>query len=284
MRILTWNIQWGRGADGQVALGRSIDVLRQIGELDVICLQEVAGNVAGMPGGDCSDQPAELAAAFPGWGAIYAPGVDVPDGAGGRATFGNLLLSRLPVGQVCRHMLPMPGDASVPGMRRSCVEAVIESAKGPLRVLTTHLEYYSSVQRRAQVNALRALQAEAASFESGDPKPGKESNPVFARRSQPVRAVLCGDFNFEPGSTDYEAMSRPASLAGAGWRDAWVARHGLQAHAPTVGLHGAEWPDRAYCCDYFWISEDLAHKVGTVTVLSGTDASDHQPVLLELNL
>ena len=132
MRILTWNIQWGRGADGRVSLDRSIDVLRQAGELDLICLQEVASNVPGMPGGDCGDQPAELAEAFPGWSVTYAPGVDVPDGAGGRATFGNLLLSRLPVGQVCRHMLPMPGDASVPGMRRSCVEAVIESAKGPL--------------------------------------------------------------------------------------------------------------------------------------------------------
>lgn len=284
MRILTWNIQWGRGADGRVALGRTIDFLKQAGEFDAICLQEVASNVRGMPGGDCADQPAELAEAFTGWAAIYAPGVDVPDGAGGRSRFGNLLLSRHPVEQVCRHMLPMPADASVPGMRRSCVEVVIEGGEGPIRLLTAHLEYYSAVQRVAQVRALRELQAEAVGFECGEPKANKESNPVFAKRSRPARAVLCGDFNFEPHSVDYKAMSAPGSQPGAGWRDAWAACYGSRPHDATVGLHGAEWPDRPYCCDYFWISEDLADSVTAVRVLPETNASDHQPVLLELSL
>lgn len=284
MRILTWNIQWGRGADGKVALERTIDVLRRAGPLDAICLQEVASNVRGLPGGDCGDQVAELAGAFPGWTAIYAPGVDVPDGVGGRARFGNLLLSRLPVDQACRHILPMPADSSVPGMRRSCVEAVIEGTRGPVRVLTTHLEYYSAIQRAAQVAALHALQEEAAGFASVPVSHLKESNPVFAPRKRPAAAVLCGDFNFEPGSIDYAAMSRPVAQPDAGWRDAWAACHGQQSHDPTVGLHGAEWPERPYCCDFFWISEGLTDSVAGVQVLAETDASDHQPLMLELSL
>ena len=282
MRILSWNIQWGRGANGQIALGRTIEVLRSVNALDAICLQEVACNVRGMPGGDVGDQVDALARAFPGWSVVYAPGVEVPDGLGGRACFGNLLLTRLPLGQVCRHMLPMPGDALVPTMRRSCIEAVVEAPQGALRLMTTHLEYYSAVQRAAQVAALRHLQAEAADFTCGEAKPGKESNPVFAARPRPVDAVLCGDFNFEPASVDYCALAAPADSVGHGWVDAWEARYNEAPHPPTVGLHGAEWPDRPYCCDFFWISETLVDRVGALQVIADTDASDHQPVVLEL--
>ncbi len=134
--------------------------------------------------------------------------MDVPDGEGGRARFGNLLLSRLPVGQVFRHLLPSPADPAFPAMQRVCVEAVVEAPWGPLRVMSTHLEYYSARQRRAQVEALRALQAEAAD-QARLPAAGKESNPAFAARPRPAAAVLCGDFNCEPGSAEYLALQRP---------------------------------------------------------------------------
>ena len=39
MRLLTWNIQWGRGADGRVDLARTVAAIRAAGEFDVICLQ-----------------------------------------------------------------------------------------------------------------------------------------------------------------------------------------------------------------------------------------------------
>ena len=54
-------------------------------------------------------------------------------------------------------------------------------------------------------------------------------------------------------------------------------------HAPSVGLHGAEWPDRAYCCDFFFVTADLAPRVRALLVLAETAASDHQPVVLELD-
>ena len=283
MRILSWNIQWGRGADGRVALERTIEVIRQAGPPELICLQEVGCNLIGMPGGDCADQPAALAAAFPGWTPIYAPAVDVPDGRGGRALFGNLVLSRLPVGAVCRHVLPMPVDASVPGMRRGCIEVVIDCGRRPIRVLTTHLEYYSAVQRAAQVAALRALQQEAAGTNGARRTRRRDANPVFAPRPRPVEAVLCGDFNFEPGSPGYRALSAPLSPAQASWQDAWTTLHGATPHAPTVGVHKAEWPDRPYCCDYFWLSGALVGRAHALQVLADTDASDHQPLLLTLD-
>ena len=39
MRVISWNIQWGRGADGAVNFSRVLDTLRALGPFDVICLQ-----------------------------------------------------------------------------------------------------------------------------------------------------------------------------------------------------------------------------------------------------
>src|SRR5690606_15015091 len=123
--------------------------------------QEVAQGFASLCA-DPLDEVAALAAAFPAHEAVFGAGVDVPGEGGARARFGNLLLSSLPVDAVFRHALPFPADAAVPGMPRCCVEAVLDTAAGPVRVLTTHLEYYSELQRRTQVMALRQLQEEAA--------------------------------------------------------------------------------------------------------------------------
>jgi len=208
MRLLSWNIQWGRGADGRVDLARSAAAIRAAGEFDVICLQEVACKLAGLAGGAREDEVAFFAAAFPEHEPVFGAGLDVPDGEGGRAYFGNLLLSRRPVGQVFRHLLPSPADPAYPAMQRVCVEAVVDAPWGPLRVMSTHLEYYSQRQRRAQVEALRALQAQAADLARLPPM-GKDASPAFAARPRPASAVLCGDFNCEPGSDAYRALQRP---------------------------------------------------------------------------
>lgn len=281
MRFISWNIQWGRGADGCVELARTVETIRSMGSADVICLQEVAQNVEGLAGGSPEDGVAILASAFPGYEPIYAPGVDVPAGTAGRARFGNLMLSHLPVGQVFRRLLPFPADASVPGMQRSCVEVVVLAPSGPVRVLTTHLEYYSLRQRRAQVEALLTLQGEAAEKCGASPTI-EESCPVFAPHPRPLSAILCGDFNCEPGSSEYVRMGAPTRCKGARFVDAWCAVHGSVPHAPTVGLQGAEWPDRSYCCDFFWVSEDLVPRIRSISVNADTPASDHQPVVLEV--
>ena len=283
MRLLSWNIQWGRGADGHVDLQRTASAIHAAGEFDVICLQEVACNFAGLAGGAGEDELAFFAAAFPDYTPVFGAGLDVPDGRGARALFGNLLLSRLPVGQVFRHMLPAPADPGMHSMQRVCVEAVLSATPGPIRVLTTHLEYHSQHQRRAQVAALRDLQREAgAQATAKPPAPRKGSSWGFAQWPRPASAILCGDFNFEPESDEYALLHTPFADPIPAWRDAWSACHPQRPHAPSVGLHGAEWPQRAYCCDYFFVSADLAPRVTVVEVLAATAASDHQPVVLEL--
>lgn len=36
MKLLRWDIQWGRGMDGRVDLGRILTAIRQIGGFDVM--------------------------------------------------------------------------------------------------------------------------------------------------------------------------------------------------------------------------------------------------------
>ncbi len=281
MRIVSWNIQWGRGADGRVDLARTVAALRGLGDIDVICLQEVAQNFPGLAGGGQEDGPAFFAAAFPDFEAVFGAALDVADGAGGRARFGNLLLTRPTLGQVFRHLLPAPADPTKPNMRRVCIEAVVAAPWGPLRVMTTHLEYYSLLQRGAQIAALRALQVEAADHAKALAV-GKEKNPAFAARPRPASAVLCGDFNCEPNSSHYRSMLRALPAGTPAWRDAWRIAHGRAPHAPSVGLHGAEWPDRPYCCDFTFVTADLAPRVQALSVETETAASDHQPLVLDL--
>lgn len=285
MRLLSWNIQWGRGADGRVDLARTIDAIRALGEPEVLCLQEVARNFSGLKGGGpAEDGLAVLKAAFPRHEAVFAPALDVPAAAGRRAQFGNLLLTALPLGQIRCHLLPAPADPPRPAMQRGCIEAVIEAPAGPLRILTTHLEYHSARQRLAQVEALRRLQAEvvgeARAMRAGDEE---QSRGTFAARPRPAAAILCGDFNCEPGSLPYRRLQADIAAAVPPWRDVWPLLHPGQTHAPTVGVHGAEWPGRQYCCDFFFASADLLPRLRAVQVLAATAASDHQPVLLELD-
>ena len=279
MKLLSWNIQWGRGADGVVDLQRTIAAIRTLGEFDVLCLQEVSIGFAGLhDDGQPLDEVALLAEAFPGYSAHFAAGVDVPDGAGGRSRFGNLTLSRLPVGQVFRHSLPRPPEEGVPSMPRGCLEVVVDTPAGALRVLNTHLEYYSRIQRMTQIVALHTLQCDAVRLASMGGQAGRDCAPdsPFAVWPRPASALVCGDFNCEPGSPEFYRMTAPISADVSGWEDAWRACYGDIPHLNTVGLNGAEWPD------YFFVSADLVDRVEAVSVDQATAASDHQPVILTL--
>ena len=286
MRLITWNIQWGRGCDGRVNLARIARVLRETADADVLCLQEVPINFPELAGSSGEDQVAILSAAFPGYSAHFGAGTDIADGCGGRSLFGNLILSRLPVLQVWRHLLPWPADPEVPSMQRVCVEVVVSAARGPLRVMTTHLEYYSACQRAEQVSALRSLH-QVACDHARRPRMAKAgggaSDPPFAVLPRPASAVLCGDFNYPPEAPEYRQLVAPFDDGTPAWRDTWPIVHRGVPHAHTVGLHGAEWPEHPFCCDYICVNEDLGKWVAAVSVNQETDASDHQPVLLELD-
>ncbi|MFN6960620.1 MAG: endonuclease/exonuclease/phosphatase family protein [Rhodocyclaceae bacterium] len=287
MRILSWNIQWGRGLDGRVDLVRIAEEVRNF-DADVICLQEVAVNHPTLPGmpQQWLDQVAVLRGLFLGYEHAYGAGSDLPDGLGGRRKFGNLILARRPLLQIFRHLLPWPADPLVSSMQRVAVEAVIEAPAfpgGALRVITTHLEYYSAKQRAAQLEALRAICREGW-HHAVAPCSGEETDSPFAVLPRGEGCVLCGDFNCAGGPTELA----PLTKIGAGDTaprliDAWPLAHPDRPHAPTVGVHEVSFSDGPQAYDYFFVSENIAGRVADVTVDLGTQASDHQPVVLALN-
>lgn len=284
MKLLTWNIQWGRGIDGRVDLARVVRDVRGIGDFDVICLQEVAVNFPGLAGNDARDQVAELAALLPGYTPIYAPATDVPDGEGGRKQFGNTIFSRLPVGQVWRHLLPWPSDPGVPSMQRVLLEAVVQAEFGAVRVMTTHLEYYSLPQRQAQIDAIRHLHAEACAH-ARQPRRGEgEQGGSFEVYERPSAALLCGDMNFPVEAAEHAQVLAPFTDATPAFVDGWAVLHGDAPHAPTVGIHPVDFVDAPACFDFVFLTENLAPRLQTIAVDMETEASDHQPVWVELTL
>lgn len=287
MIILTWNIQWCRGVDGRVDPVRIIETARACADFDVLCLQEVSDGFPGLAGSRGENQFAILASLLPDYHAIEGVAVDVADARGQRQRFGNLMLSRLPVGAVWRHLLPWPADPSVATMQRVVIEAVVQAPTGPVRVMTTHLEYYSASQRMAQVEQLRHLQSEACAHQDHPPRAERRGNP-FETRLRPCSAVLTGDFNFRVDAPDYAALQSPLpspsqTAPAHGWRDAWRLAYPGQAHDLTNGVHDREqWPS-PYTCDFIFVTEDLAPRVRSVRVDLQTQASDHQPLWVELS-
>src|SRR5205807_10153165 len=155
MKLITWNVQWCRGVDGKVDPARIVRHAKAIADFDVLCLQEIATNYPAprLAGSRGENQFAELARLLPGYTPVPGVAVDVPANDGGRRHFGNMVLSRLSVGQVFRHLLPYPVEAGINGMPRIALEAGLSTELGPMRVITTDLDYYGIKKRTAQVDA-----------------------------------------------------------------------------------------------------------------------------------
>lgn len=280
MKLVTWNIQWGRGADGRVDLTRIVGDARRFADFDVLCLQEVADNYPDLPGNDAGNQFAALAALLPGFTPVEGIATDAPDDHQGRRRFGNMMLSRYPVLQIFRHLLPWPADEAQ-SMQRCALEATLDTPLGPMRVATTHLEYYSPRQRRAQIERLRELQREGHGQSKMERASG-EGAFFPLPRGGPV--ILAGDFNFRPGTDDHALLSSPIDAYTPSYCDAWQIVHPGQAHAHSVGLHDkAQWPGEPFTFDFIFVSENIAGRVRDVRVDAASAASDHQPMMIELD-
>ena len=280
--ILTWNIQWGRGADGHVSIARQLAQAREMAEFDVLCLQEVTSGFGDLPGGPGSDQWTELADALgPEYTVIEGFALERHNGMHVQR-FGNAIATRLPVHHIRRHALPCPADAT-PYMPRMAIEATVQAPFGALRIITTHLEYYSERQRVAQIDALRAIHVEGCARADHPSVLGTEPEAgPFRPLAQTAATIICGDFNCKPDSTPKRLATVPFSQEPA-LHDAWEIAHGTTPQPPTFGVHDRTgWTEPAYACDFMLISDPLKPRVLRTEVNSTTQASDHQPMLLEL--
>lgn len=290
MRIVTYNIQWGKGRDGVIDLDR---IARTVADADIICLQEVERN---WRAGPHSDQPARLAALLPDHHAVYAPAIDLHDarpGAarGARRQFGLLTLSRWPI--LSSRVFPLP-KFPVHGHPNdvSCLhEAVIAPEGGQgLRVYHTHLNYLSPRQRRMQlVEILRQIEDAPR---QGGPVTGKLPAGEFGEGiptdfpDMPRPAVLLGDFNMRPTSGEYDLI--------VGERDSYYGRLAeIGSFADAMALAGmgetdgvtfpGPYPDGVQRIDHVFLSAELVPAFARAWIDNEAEGSDHQPVFAELS-
>ncbi len=281
MNLITWNVQWFCGIDGIVSVERVVDEARAMADFDVLCLQEVAVNYPQLDGGAGFDQAARLRELLPGFQVCFGAAVEELGRGGERQRFGNLIASRLPVAQVSHHTLPYPADAGVRSMPRMCTVATLVTPLGPIRVMTTHLEFYSKPQRLAQARALLDLHTQACAHAAAPPQDDETGMP-FQNKVHTRSAILCGDFNFEATNAEYALLQAAPAQSATRLGDAWPLLHDLQAQTPTFRVHDRRYGPEPIACDFVFVSDDLAPRVRRVDVNTPTKVSDHQPVWLEL--
>jgi endonuclease/exonuclease/phosphatase family metal-dependent hydrolase len=162
-------------------------------------------------------------------------------------------------------------------MPRSALEATVQTPYGPVRILATHLEYFSSGHRAAQIERLRELHCETSREQVAE-----ENEGPFRPLPHPESAIVCGDFNMPPDDP-LRARFLEAFIDGTPkFIDAWEALHAGVPHPHTFRVHQREPGQSPYCCDYVFVTEDLRLRLKSILIDGTNQASDHQPVILEL--
>jgi len=285
MNIVTWNTQWCKGLDEVVSPERIISGARSLSDFDVLCLQEISVNYPALTGASPAHQPAEIQGLLPGYQVIFGAAIDEqPLGSPERQQFGNLIATRLPVLQIQKISLPSPVDPDniLPGMARIALVCTLQADWGPVRVVTTHLEYYSQTQRIAQAQALAQWHVQS-NMQARYPSPvlPENANTPYQQKPNTLDTVICGDFNFIPDSPEYGIVTRIQDENPL--LDAWVLAHPEQPHPPTFRLYDRTYGPEPVSCDFFFVSESLRNRVRKIHVDTLTQVSDHQPVSLELS-
>ena len=165
-------------------------------------------------------------------------------------------------------------------MPRVCTSATVLTPFGHVRLMTTHLEFYSPAMRLAQAHEIIRLHAQGCALAKYPPLMDDSGGP-FQAKPHTEHCIITGDFNFEPDAVEYAILQTPH--AGSDQLvDAWTCARPDEPHAPTFRLHDRRYGPVPITCDFMFVSTALAHRVKRMEVDMETRASDHQPVLLEL--
>lgn len=285
MRLVAYNIQYGKGKDGAYDLSR---LAAEIGDADLIALQEVETNT---PRSGMVDQPAALGAFFPGHYRVFGPGIDTDASTveGGqvinrRRQHGNMVLSRWPILSVIVHTLPKMALTTAFHQQRVMVETVIAAPQGPLRFVSVHFDHVGPQTRLPQVRAaldLLIAQGPARGAVWGGPLPDAAGvTEVPPPCPRPV--IVMGDFNFTPASEEYRLMCGDRHprfgvlTRDGGLVDAWVsAGHDVDA--------GISHPGAGARIDHCMVTSDLAAAVRAARIDMEAEGSDHQPLFVDLD-
>ncbi len=284
MRLLSFNIQYGFGADGVYDLTRAAEV---IAGADIACLQEVDRHWS-RTGFD--DQPALLQNMLPDRFTVYGPGYDMDAStvAAGQVTnrrrqFGPMIVSRWPVLWSRLHLLPLMAMLDPINTQTCALEACIAAPSGPLRVVSVHLAHVGVGERLAQIATLKAALLPVGPWSGTDDEPTRNWTEGQAEPPCPAEMIWMGDFNSEPGSAEYQAIVGEVPYhPGARYRGALVdAAAGLGLHSHEKVIAGVR---RLRQIDHIFVDASFAPRLGRVWADTSCPASDHFPLWADLAL
>ena len=285
MHVVSYNIQFGRGLDRKNDLQR---ISRSIDGADIICLQEVdvgwqrSGNV---------DQPGAIAEILDEYYTVFGSSFDVDnsikkeDGKviNRRRQHGDMILSRWPIVSSRTFNLRKTHYANKFNMQMGFVEAVIKTDTRTLRVYNYHAGYLEVEERLDQINQLvktyqqSPLEQGAWSGKSdidGDDWSERQETPEM-----PGSAIVCGDFNCPPGSSEYQYLIDNSDLS-----DCWLLSDPDNLNTSTLKHEMTRDIKISGKIDHIFVSLDLVDRVQRVMIDHDAEGSDHKPVHCFLDL
>jgi len=290
MKLVTYNIQYGKGKDNKVDINR---ILGEIDGADIVALQELDRN---WPRTDYADQVAQISSALPDYYWVYGPGVDLhahqqsDSNRGIRRQFGNLLLSRYPILSSRNHLLPKFGSIDAISIQRSALEAIIQCEGQLCRLYSVHLTHLSAETRLPQIE--RLLHIHRSAVHEGVPVSGnlqgldwESEADIQANQTVPDAAIIMGDFNCQPNSEEYFKLTGPLSDYGGnitsptGFVDAWAQSGHQKRKGATANFNGM-----LVRLDYCFVSTSLRSRIRNCWIDERAQGSDHQPVWLEIDI
>ncbi|WP_315925325.1 endonuclease/exonuclease/phosphatase family protein [Mesorhizobium sp. SP-1A] len=293
MKLVSYNIQYGFGADGRYDLKRSA---RVVAGADIIALQEVERHWRRT---NDDDQPALLSQLLPGYHWVYGPAFDMDASTreGGRLVnrrrqFGTMLLSRLPIVWSRLHALPMRRMARPLNTRNAALECMIETPAGPIRFLSLHLAHVGVEERLEQIDYLldrhRCAPLEGGPWSGSDDEPERDWTNGGSEPESPSAAIWMGDFNCEPGSAEYRRIVGGGTPyhPGATYRDGLVDAAAVAPETTDFHTHEKTIAGRPALrrLDHCFVTGSLAARVRAVGADTAEGASDHFPLRIDIDL
>jgi endonuclease/exonuclease/phosphatase family metal-dependent hydrolase len=218
LRLVTFNIEFGREIEGALQLLQSSDALRGP---DVLLLQEMSG--AGV---------VRIASGL-GLNYLYFPSGIHPQA---RQEYGTGILSPWPIAEPTKLMLPH--GAAITGMRRAVTAATIHWRDLPVRVYSVHLPSPMAIsedQRREQVTFI-----------------------LDAVRRNRGPAIVAGDFNGGSPVTWFEQDGFAWITHGLGGTARWLGARFALDHVFARGFGPARDAPQAGCVDARGVSDHCA--------------------------
>jgi endonuclease/exonuclease/phosphatase family metal-dependent hydrolase len=293
VKLVSYNIQYGFGADGRYDLER---IARVVAGADIIALQEVE---RGWRRTRFDDQPEILGRLLPEHYWVYGPAFDMDastrvDGRviNKRRQFGTMLLSRWPIVWSRLHLLPMRRTIAPLNTQNAALECMIRTPAGPVRFFSLHLAHIGAEERLEQIAFLQDLHRRTP-FQGGpwsgvDDEPERDWTHGEGEPECPLAAIWLGDFNCEPESAEYRRITGTMPYhAGAAYLDGFVDAATIAGDVPDdLYTHVKEIGGRIRKrrLDYCFVGSMLASCVRSVSVDNAEIASDHHPLRVNIDL